>query len=457
MPFGAELEPGGRDNVMASHDLVVPASSARSPRQLHTVAIALAAVLAIYVGYLVQLGVFSHGANGRTMAVDAGISIAAATVLQHGENPYDPQRLFLADRRFLLRSHVPPAEVPSLADTSASVRRVGNPPLFFAALEPFTGLDFRITGIFAVVALYLLLFLGALLTLRAIGWRRVVWPSLLALAMPPALFAGFYANSNVLVFLGIALGLALCARWPWLAGASLSLAWIKLTLGVPFVLLILLFHTRQPRRVLMGFAAASLAELVLTLAVVGLPPLGWWVHGLFGYSSDMAAQADLASLTGAYGPLLPAAWRTALEAGLLLLAVAATGATWLRASKLRPLPVRPFAWLWVLWFLCLPFAHFHDAIVLLAPVAAVLGPDARYLAPRIRQLLPGGPGPAYPRAPFFLLYAVFLVGRLQLPLAVNLVPVPLLLVLLCCWWSRRDPVLSSQEPYSPRPEAVPAS
>jgi hypothetical protein len=404
------------------------------------VALSIVVVLAIYLGDLAWRGLFTQGPNGYTMAVDVSISLAGADVLSHHENPYDRALLFAAERRSLIHSRVPRWGIPSTTDPyESSSRRVGNPPLYFAALEPLADTDFRITGTAMVILLYLLLGLGMWCILRVLEWRGRLLPIAIFMAMPPALLAAFYGNSNVYVFVSLALGMALIRSRPLIAGVVLSLCWVKLTLGLPFVLLIVLFQARDPRRVAIGFFAATAAQVLLTLAFVGPEPLVWWARSLVSYPADLAAQGDLATISGAYGPLLPTFAHAPLEAAMLLLALGATAAAWLRYPRVRPLPLRPLAWLWVLWFLCLPFAHYHDEIVLAAPIVAILGVDACYLAPRLRQLLPGGPIPPYPRAPFFAVYAAFLTGLLLLPLPVSLLPMPVVALLLCCWRSVKAP------------------
>jgi hypothetical protein len=69
----------------------------------------------------------------------------------------------------------------------------------------------------------------------------------------------------------------------------------------------------------------------------------------------------------------------ALEAASLLVAVAATGVWWWKRGRNGANQPLDIAWLWILWFLATPFAHFHDEVVLALPVLAMVGTDGRWI------------------------------------------------------------------------------
>lgn len=156
----------------------------------------------------------------------------------------------------------------------------------------------------------------------------------------------------------------------------LVLAWLKPPLAFPMVVLIVLFWTGKPVRAALGFAAASACMLAVTIAAVGLNPLGWWAHSLVQFSSDTAVRGNQVSFIGLYVQWAPHTIRAILEGAILAIAVVLTARYWLthRTQRLRP---ENSAWLWLVWFLATPYAQYYDAIVLALPVLALLGKDGR--------------------------------------------------------------------------------
>jgi hypothetical protein len=257
--------------------------------------------------------------------------------------------------------------------------RVGNPPLLFWALQPVATISFDTSAKLWCLAMYTCLAAGFLGCLATMGWRRRRLPMVLFLALPQTIYAAFYGNVDGLVFLALGWSAALARRRPVIAGALLTLAFLKPQVALPGALIIALFLSSSSIRVLTGFVATSALELGLTVLTTGSASLGWWLQALTGYSQRLGAQPDIASLSGLYVYSAPDRVRLALE-GLSILAVAgATIAWWWKCRTMEKTGVLQVAWLWIAWFLATPFAHFHDEVVLTLPVLAVLGRDAAWL------------------------------------------------------------------------------
>ncbi len=126
--------------------------------------------------------------------------------------------------------------------------RVGNPPLFFWALEPLPSRPFQPVALAGILVLYLLSIDGFMAALYRFGWKRYTLAALCFILMPQVVLGMFNGNVIGLVFAGIGLSLALAPRYPALAGALLSVAWLKPPVALPIVLLIAAFHVVRPAR-----------------------------------------------------------------------------------------------------------------------------------------------------------------------------------------------------------------
>jgi hypothetical protein len=96
------------------------------------------------------------------------------------------------------------------------------------------------------------------------------------------------------------------------------------------------------------------------------------MQGLAGYNLSAAAQPDLVSVAGLWYRWAPAPVNFLL--GLLCLAIAAvtTWCVWRRHAGRGRVPLHQVGWLWVLWFLATPYAHFDDELLLAFPLVAAL-------------------------------------------------------------------------------------
>jgi hypothetical protein len=242
-----------------------------------------------------------------------------------------------------------------------------------------TGLTFQPVALAWMFGLYLLSALGCVLCLRVLGWTAWLVPTALFLLLPQVVTGAFYGNVIGVVFAGIGGALAIARRHPLPAGALLAVAWLKPPVALPLALLIVLFHTGSRRATAAGFGIASLALLAVTLVTTGAGSLGIWVSGLLRYSRDMAIQPDVASLAGLYVRWAPTGVRLGVEALVLLAALALTALVWRLHRAKQMVPVAAVAWLWFVWFLATPYAHFFDEMLLTVAFLTLLGFNGRDL------------------------------------------------------------------------------
>jgi hypothetical protein len=334
--------------------------------------IALCTLLGAWVVLFVASGSLQRGPNPKYMGGDFVLFLSAARVVHAGGNPYDQRVLYRAERRFLQRDGVSPSSFQAYM-------RVGNPPLLFWALQPVTAASFDNSAKLWCLAMYALLAVGFLGCLVRMGWHRRWLPLAMFLALPQTMYAAYYGNLDGVVFAALGWSAALARRKPLIAGALLTLAFLKPQVALPGALLILLFLSPRRLRLVAGFILTSVLEFALTVITTGAGSVGWWLHALGGYSQRLGVQPDIASLSGLYVYTVSDRVRLALEGLSLLVMVVATTVWWWRGRRRGGDPVLGLAWLWIAWFLATPFAHFHDEVVLTLPVLAVVGLDGAWL------------------------------------------------------------------------------
>jgi hypothetical protein len=320
-------------------------------------------------------GAFKGGPNGKAFEADFAMFVGAAGVLAHGGNAYNPAVLYPAERSMLSAQGLPITQ-------KRSIVRVGNPPLFFWALAPVTGLSFSQAGLAWGLLLYLVSAAGFLLLLQYLGWRNRLIPLLIFLAMPQVFLGAFYGNVVALVFLAISCSVVLARRYPYIAGAALVLAWMKPPVALPVALLIVLFHARDRVRMVAGFVAASAVALLATVAATGAHSLGLWVGGLLRYQRDVTLEPGISSIAGLYVRSATSDFRWTMGALAVLSAAVLTAVMFRRLGRWEARPEIAAGWLYVLWFLATPYAHFFDQILLTLPVLAFFGRDGALIARR---------------------------------------------------------------------------
>jgi hypothetical protein len=348
----------------------------RFPSGFAVVAPLLFLQVALWLFVFGVAGIFHEGPNGKGMGTDFAVFSGAAYALKHGENPYDYRVLYRSERALLTKQHLP------VTKNELNVR-AGNPPLFYWALEPLTTLPFQRVAIVWIVSLYLLSAVGFLLSLRFLGWKSWLVPTILFLLMPQVVTGCLYGNVHAPIFAAIALCLILADRYPALAGTIAAVGWLKPQLALPLLLLVFLFHAPHRKSFAVGFGAATCGLLALTAATTGFYSLVQWVAGLNSWSKGISREPNIASLSGLYVSWASRPLQLAIATALLGCAVFLTVLAWKRTARATPVPILSVGWLWAAWFLVAPFSHFPDEIVLTLPVLAVLARDAARLSTRL--------------------------------------------------------------------------
>lgn len=351
--------------------------------------------LVLFFGFVAHL---SGGPHAHPFGVDFAHNMSSASVMNQGGNPYDSAVLVRGEHTYLQRHGVPNHVGPS-------DRRYiwgGYPPLFFWLLRPLTPFPFPQVATAWIVALILIMAASFLLYLWARGWSARLVPTLLFLTMPQTTFQAYFANPACLVFAVIMAALAIHRRWPLAAGMLLSLTWLKPQLGLPSVVLIALFDPPGLKRTAAGFTAGTLALLAGTLIGPGPRSLLFWLQGMVAVSGIAGEQPNMIPLVGLYGGWASGTLHTALEALTVAVALGLTGWWWLRLRGMEHVPSSLVAWLWAVWLLALPYAHFPDEILLAPAILAVLGPNGRDMT----RPLPG--------ACVYLLYVSTLLYNVEL-------------------------------------------
>jgi len=394
---------------------VVPArdegSRQRSRRRTFLIVAPLLTLLVLWMWLFYAEGAYKGGPNGKAFGADYAMFLGAAQVLRDGGNPFDHTVLYRTERQMLARQALPILR-------HEPVVRVGNPPLFFWLLEPLTPLPFQPTALAWILAMYALAAAGFIACLRYLGWKRRFLPCLVFLLMPQVVLGVCYGNVICLVFAGSCWALALLKSRPFVAGMLLSLALLKPPVALPTVLLIALFHPGTRARMIAGFGTAVTLLFGLTVAAMGWRILVLWVGGLLGYSRDIAMEPDVSSLAGLYVRWASLPLHLGLQALFLGIAVALTGLWWWKYRNHREMVVLAVSWLWFVWFLATPYAHFFDEIVLTVPVLALIGRDGRNLSKRL---------PVW--GLYIMFFSLFLLS--WVPFQAQLLSLTLLAVMVC--------------------------
>ncbi len=266
---------------------------------------------------LVGSAVRNGGPAASDLDGDFAMFYTATHVSQAHGDPYNPPQLLRNETRLMQQQHIRMTISPSLV-------RVGNPPIYFWALEPLTRLPYRLAGWLWFGLMALATIIGALAAMRIAGWKRRLVPLLLFLSMPVTAIGYYDGNDISLVFLGLMLGLLAARRYPVLAGALMAVAWLKPSVTFPLVMLIVLFHVKDRRSVLAGLVLATISLATLTLVVLGSGSFVEWITGLSGYSRDIASQIEIAPLSGLYVGWTSPTVRTILEAASIAVALSLT-------------------------------------------------------------------------------------------------------------------------------------
>lgn len=308
---------------------------------------------------------------------------AAAMLLAHGGNPYDPTQMWRLENTLYNHPGAP----------HYGLDRYYNPPLFATMLVPLVGLPFAqgyaVYSVFVVACAVA----GIWLLARALGWTRHRVLGVALVLASPAFFVTWW-NGQQSTLLLCALGGALFALrrgHPGLAGALMALTWVKPHLLLPVALIapLLLSDRRAIIHWYVGLGAATALGVTLTLATTGAGSIVMWVRTLVGYTGYVdAVQSFMPSLPGTGLIVLPRPWNRVgstvlIAVGLGLMALC------LRRGRARVkarlgLDGRWDDRLWIelsmlvaTWLLFTPFAHVNDDVLLAFPLAVVWSQSSR--------------------------------------------------------------------------------
>jgi hypothetical protein len=335
----------------------------------------LVAAVVIFAWTMWTFGRVSDGPRAKNFGGDFALNMTSAVMMKHGANPYDRPALLRAETSYLNGQGIP----THLDSSALRITWVGYPPLYFRLLEPLTTYPFRQVAIGWILCMYTCMALGFLAALRFAGWTKRLLPCMLLLALPQAVLHAYYANVAAFLFAVTMWAVLLQKRFPFQAGMLLSLTLVKPQLAMFGLAVVILVHARNPRTVLVGWLTGAAALAALELLIAGPHSTEQWVAGLASVSSISGEQPNMAPLMGLYAGWAPAGLRTALEVAVLATAFGLTVAWKRRLRGVEEVPLRAVAWLWGVWFLALPYAHFPDEIFLVLPLLALLGRDARNL------------------------------------------------------------------------------
>ncbi|GAC1638179.1 MAG: hypothetical protein NVS4B2_27190 [Chloroflexota bacterium] len=332
-------------------------------------------VTLVWIRIFLLVAHLKGGPQADPFGVDFAHNMSSAYVMDHGGNPYDSKVLIPGEHAYF-RTH-------RVVDRPGTARPAyvwgGYPPLYFWALRPLTTFSFPVIATAWIFATFAMMAAGFLLCLSYFGWTRRLVPALLFMAMPQTTFQAYYANPAGMVFGLVLVALTVHKRWPLGAGLLLSLTWLKPQLGLPSFLLIALFYPPGRVRVVIGFILGTLVLVGLTLVGPGVSSLLAWLHGIQSVSGLAGEQPNMIPLVGLYAGWASPALHSVVEYLALAVAVCLTGWWWRRLRHLPDVPFHLVAWLWPVWLLALPYAHFPDEILLAPAILAVLGPNGRDL------------------------------------------------------------------------------
>jgi len=311
----------------------------------------------------------------REIGADSKVFYAAARLFAAGRNPYDSATI-TAEENVLYNQprHLVPGKPGYYAPAVYGYPPALKPLLVLGAGagEPaFYGASLLLLGAALVGA--------TLLVLAAVGWQGRLLPVLFAVASTPAVLGLFVGNPSALIFLGVALALFLASRdRPLVAGVAATLSLVKLPIGGPLCLALLVALPARRGPLAAGMIGGAVAWVAAGLAAAGTRGTLDWVNGLGGYSSNLGAagsspyrQTDLAGL-----PALLLDRLGPVAATLLAVAVVAAGAwaclrrvDWAAALNSDPwaAPAAAIAAALVI----APYLHLNDLVVGLFPLLVV--------------------------------------------------------------------------------------
>jgi hypothetical protein len=307
--------------------------------------------------------------TSSTVGQDFRAFFAAATVVAHHGDPYNWPTLAATEYQLY---DAPQGLKPGDAAYYEFLAFPEGPWLAYA-LAPLTGLPWPVAYAIYAVLLGLMLLAASFVTFTMLGWsyRRAALGAGCTLACAVGFINLFMGQVSVIVFGALIAALLLARRGqPWLAGAVLTLVWVKPNIGLPLALVLALLEPAVARRMLSGFVVASAAAFGLMAAVMGLHFLEWPLQVPRMWQAVQGLQPDIASVESFYYPGLSGWVKTGALLVTLLAAVAYGGWAIRRAPDAHTRGLT----LLIIWLFALPFVQSYDLVLLLPVIALLLGP-----------------------------------------------------------------------------------
>jgi hypothetical protein len=307
--------------------------------------------------------------TSSTVGQDFRAFFAAATVVAHHGDPYNWPTLAAAEYRLY---DAPQGLVPGHPAYYEFLAYPEGPWLAYA-LAPVTNLPWEVAYAIYAALLGLILLAASFGTLTLLGWsrRRAALGAGCTLLGAVGFINLFMGQVSVIVFGAlIAAWLLARSRRPWLAGAVLTLVWVKPNIGLPLSLVLALLEPAVARRMMAGFLVASAGAFGLMAAVMGVHFLEWPLQVPRMWQAVQGLQPDIASVESFYYPGL-SGW---LKTAALLVTLLAAVAYGLWAIRRAPDARTRGLTLLIIWLFALPFVQSYDLVLLLPAVALLLGP-----------------------------------------------------------------------------------
>ncbi|MGH7687402.1 MAG: glycosyltransferase family 87 protein [Candidatus Dormibacteria bacterium] len=312
------------------------------------------------------------------IADDWRVFYAAATVVQHGGNPYDATTIHAAEQAAQHYQNVQPSldDFTDLPIIALVLRAVTWLP-YWASYAAFSA-----AGIVIVMA-------SLFAWMRAWGWRRPALWLLGGLASWPVLL-GLFSGQFDAVLLGATIAALLLMRRhrPVAAGLCMAAVLLKPHLLWPLPLLLFVVWLDDPRQA--WRFAASAAAVILSGTLIGfllVPNSSGFVGHLLGFGSRVAdVQPDLAGVPGMLLHL-PGGRTIAVAVAAIGVAAVFALAAWIAVRGRRremgehARALIPLAGLAV-WLALTPYAHPNDDVLLFPLVVLMVGRDAAALEGR---------------------------------------------------------------------------
>ena len=354
------------------------ASSAQYDRHVALRRLLLGGLLVFTIGFAVFALEHMFPPQPYGIADDWRVFYAAATVVQHGGNPYDATTIHAAEQAAQHYQNVQPSldDFTDLPIVTLVLRAVTWLP-YWASYAAFTA-----AGIVIVVS-------SLFGWMRSWGWRLPALWLLGGVASWPVLL-GLFSGQFDAVLLGatIAALLLMRRRRPVAAGLCMAAVLLKPHLLWPLPLLLFAVWLDDPRQ--SWRFAASAAGVVVSGTLIGfllVPNSSGFLGHLLGFGSRVAdVQPDLAGIPGMllYMPGSRAVAVAVAAIGVvavLALAVGIAGRGRRQEIGEHARALIPLAGLAV-WLALTPYAHPNDDVLLFPLLVLVLGRDAGALEGR---------------------------------------------------------------------------